>query len=75
MTRSPSHEADMVISGSEFCFGGEYVKPLMEICFSSDSSGKDLTQFKASVTLNMNKDIKDRSVFTLSQQFHQRRQV
>lgn len=32
----------MVISGNEFCFGEEYVKPLIEICLSKDSSGKDL---------------------------------
>jgi hypothetical protein len=46
MTRSPSQEADMVISGNEFGFGEEYVKPLMEVCFSWESSGKDLRQDK-----------------------------
>ena len=47
MTRSPSQEADMVISGNEFGFGEEYVKPLMEVCFSRESSGKDLRQDKS----------------------------
>lgn len=47
ITRSPSQEADMVISGNEFGFGEEYVKPLMEVCFSRESSGKDLRQVKA----------------------------
>lgn len=47
MTRSPSQEAEMVISGNEFGFGEEHVKPLMEVCFSRESSGKDLRQVEA----------------------------
>lgn len=47
MTRSPSQEAEMVISGKEFGLGEEYVKPLMEVCFSRESSGKDLRQVTA----------------------------
>jgi hypothetical protein len=39
----------MVISGNEFGFGEEYVKPLMEVCFSWESSGKDLISTVPSV--------------------------
>lgn len=47
MTRSPSQEAEMITSGNEFSFGEEHVNPLMEVCFSRESSGKDLRQVEA----------------------------
>lgn len=39
---SPSNEEHMELLLDEFGFGVENVKPLIEVSFSKDNSGKDL---------------------------------
>lgn len=43
MTSSPSREVHIEMLDNEFGFKVELVKPLIEVSFIKDSSGKDLT--------------------------------
>ena len=42
MTKSPQFEEHIELSDNEFGFGVEYLKPLIEVSFNKDNSGKDL---------------------------------
>lgn len=48
---SPPHEEHMELLDNEFCFGGQYVKPLTEVSFTRDKSGNDLTMSHPNVSV------------------------